>query len=859
MKNSVIGILAHVDSGKTTLSEAILYTTGNIRKLGRVDHKDAFLDNFALEQQRGITIFSKQAEFTLNNNKYTLLDTPGHVDFSSEMERVLDVLDYAILVINASDGVQSHTETLWRLLKKKKIPTFIFVNKIDICNSSFEDIMNELKEKISDRCLDFTNIDDINLWNENLATNDETLLEEFIDTSSISDITLSKAIKNRKVFPCYFGSALKLMGIDEFLNSIDKFLLNKDYSKNFGAKVYKITRDNQNNRLTHIKVTGGSIKVRDTVSGTDKQGKEWSEKITQIRVYSGAKYVTVDEAKSGEVCVLVGLSQTVAGEGLGTENTLTKVFLQPVLSYCVFSNDVDPQTLLKYMRILEEEDPQLSVKWNEQLQDIHIGIMGEVQLEILKTIIFDRFNINVKFDKGSIVYKETIANTVEGVGHFEPLRHYAEVHLILEPLKEGSGLVFDCSCSENELALNWQRLIMTHLYEKTYIGVLTGSPITDMKITISAAKVHLKHTEGGDLRQSTYRAVRQGLRQAKSVLLEPWYKFKLNIPSQNLGRALSDMQKLCAEFIPPTDVTEMVTITGKAPVVLMQEYYSEVINYTRGMGSLTYDFGGYRPCHNTEEVIAKINYNCDADIINTADSVFCTNGVGFNVKWNEVHKYMHIESTLKLKKDIQDEYIPKTYTKTAYATSFEEEKELMRIYEMAYGPIKRDINKAFKSVKKTEVSETYTKVQSNMLGEEYLLVDGYNIIFAWKNLSKIAHENLDFARQKLIDILCNYSAYRKNNLILVFDAYKLKGNGGSVEKINNISVVYTKEAETADMYIEKVTHQIGRKYRVRVATSDSLEQVIIFGNGALRVSAQMFFEEVEQTRREIEEHILNLK
>ncbi len=859
MKKSVIGILAHVDSGKTTLSEAILYTTGNIRKLGRVDHKDAFLDNFALEQQRGITIFSKQAEFTLNNNKYTLLDTPGHIDFSSEMERVLDVLDYAILVINASDGVQSHTETLWSLLEKKKIPTFIFVNKIDICNSSFEDIMNGLKEKISDRCVDFTNIDDINLWNENLATNDEALLEEFIDTSGISDITLSKAIKNRKVFPCYFGSALKLMGIDGFLNSMDKFILNKDYPKNFGAKVYKITRDNQNNRLTHIKVTGGSIKVRDTVSGTDKQGKEWSEKITQIRVYSGAKYVTVDEAESGEVCVLVGLSQTVAGEGLGTEHTLTKVFLQPVLSYCVFSNDVDSMTLLKYMRILEEEDPQLSVKWNEQLQDIHIGIMGEVQLEILKTIIFERFNINVEFDKGSIVYKETIANTVEGVGHFEPLRHYAEVHLILEPLKEGSGLVFDCSCSENELALNWQRLIMTHLYEKTYVGVLTGSPITDMKITISAAKVHLKHTEGGDLRQSTYRAVRQGLRQAKSVLLEPWYKFKLNIPSQNLGRALSDMQKLCAEFTPPTDVTEMVTITGEAPVVLMQEYYSEVINYTKGMGSLTYDFGGYRPCHNTEEVIAKINYNCDADIINTADSVFCANGAGFNVKWNEVHKYMHIESTLKPKNDIQDKYIPKTYTKTAYATSFEEDKELMRIYEMAYGPIKRDINKAFKSIKKTEVSDTHTKVQSNMTGEEYLLVDGYNIIFAWEDLKKTARENLDFARQKLIDILCNYSAYRKNNLILVFDAYKLKGNIGSVEKINNISVVYTKEAETADMYIEKVTHKIGRKYRVRVATSDSLEQVIIFGNGALRISAQMFFEEVEQTRREIEEHILNLK
>ena len=859
MKKSVIGILAHVDSGKTTLSEAILYTTGNIRKLGRVDHKDSFLDNFILEQQRGITIFSKQAEFKYNDNKYTLIDTPGHIDFSAETERTLSILDYAILVINASDGVQSHTETLWKLLTDRNIPTFIFVNKIDICDTKPNEIIEELKSSLSDRCVDFTNISDINLWKENLATNDEELMNEYIETEDVSEIAVARAIRRRSIVPCYFGSALRLIGVEEFLCGMDKYILSKRYGEKFGARVYKITRDNQNNRLTHIKITGGRLMVRDTVSGINKVGDAWEEKINQIRIYSGAKFVTTDLVEAGDVCVVTGLSETTAGEGLGVELQQTGAFLQPVLKYNIYSSDVDPQALLKYMRILEEEEPQLLVKWNAQNQSIYIGIMGEVQLEILKTLIKDRFNIDVGFGRGSIVYKETIADRVEGVGHFEPLRHYGEVHLILEPLKQGEGLKFDCLCSESELALNWQRLIMTHLCEKTHIGVLTGSPITDMRISISAARVHLKHTEGGDLRQSTYRAVRQGLRQAKSVLLEPWYSFKLRVPSASLGRALSDMTKLCAEFTPPSDILDMVTIEGKAPVALMQEYYMEVINYTKGAGTLSLEFGGYYPCHNTEEVVESIGYDCDADLENTADSVFCQHGAGFNLNWRDVPQYMHIESTLKKEKTDDTPLKAKRQERTTYRTSFEEDEELMKIYERTYGPINRDSRKAFKSVKKVDSDYSGERIRENYKGDEYILVDGYNIIFAWDELTKLARESLDYARQKLIDILCSYSAYRKNKLILVFDAYKVKGNPGSVEKINNIYVVYTKEAETADSYIERVTHEIARKHRVRVATSDNMEQVIIFGNGALRVSARAFFDEVEMTKREIEQHIRSLR
>lgn len=856
MKKIVVGILAHVDSGKTTLSEAMLYHSGTISKLGRVDSKNSFLDTFSLERSRGITIFSKQALLKYKETDITLIDTPGHVDFSAETERTLQVLDYAILVISATDGVQSHTQTLWKLLAKYKVPCFIFVNKTDLDGADKDVILYQLKSKLSDGCVDFTLPDDE--LNENIALCDDVLLEKY-EEDSLGKQDVISAIKNRKVFPCMFGSALKLDGVDAFMDLINDYTEQPQYGSDFGAKVYKISED-KGQRLTMMKITGGTLKVKEILKSEKNIN---SEKVNQIRLYSGEKFTAVDEATAGTVCAVTGITFTNSGDGLGVEDNSSNPMLTPVLTYTVNVPDgTDAHTVLSYMRILEAEDPQLKVEWNERYSEIHVKLMGDIQLEVLQTLFADRFGINISFGKGSIIYKETIEEAVEGVGHFEPLRHYAEVHLLLKPGKRGSGLVFKTDCKEDVLDKNWQRLILTHLYEKTHIGVLTGSPITDMEIILKSGKAHPKHTEGGDFRQATYRAVRQGLRSAKSILLEPYYDFVLEIPNENVGRAMSDIQLMHGTFDPPELDGEMSVLTGSAPVSAMCDYAGTVRQYTRGVGKLSCTLKGYEPCHNAEEVIAEFDYNPDSDTDNTCDSVFCSKGAGYNVKWDEVKSHMHLPSILSTPKS---EYAPTRSAgrMSSYADKndlFALDKELMEIFEQTYGKIKHKNpnNSHFTFTEKTEKQNPKKMPKTPKYeGPEYLLVDGYNVIFSWDNLKKLADSSIDGARNALINILCNYQGYKRCEVIVVFDAYKVKGNHCEIEKVNNITVVYTKEAETADMYIEKASLDLAKKHKVRVVTSDALEQVIILGNGALRVSSREFQGEVKSAEENIRTIIEN--
>lgn len=873
-KQITMGILAHVDAGKTTLSEGILYTCKAIRKLGRVDHQDAFLDTNTLERNRGITIFSKQAECTLGEFGMTFLDTPGHVDFSAEMERTLQVLDYAILVISGADGVQGHTETLWRLLSRYQIPVFLFINKMDQPGTDREALLAEVKEKLDANCVEFSADQTDEEWKEQVAVCDEQVMEAYLEGEEISREQIRQMIRERKLFPCYFGSALKMTGVEEFLDDLKLRIRETSYPETFGAKIYKITRDNQGERLTHMKITGGTLKVKSVLSngrpGETGEGI-WQEKVNQIRIYSGEKYTMVSEVKAGTVCAVTGLTATYPGQGLGSEQASDMPVLEPVLSYRIgLPTEVNVHQALLQLRQLEEEEPLLHIVWNETLGEIYAQVMGEVQIEILKSLIKERFGMAVTFDEGNIVYKETILEPVEGVGHFEPLRHYAEVHLLLEPGETGSGLTFTTDCSEDVLDRNWQRLILTHLEEREHKGVLIGAPITDMKITLLTGRAHIKHTEGGDFRQATYRAVRQGLRKAKSQLLEPYYEFRLEVPSEQVGRSMTDIQKMLGEFDPPKTEGEMTVLTGSAPVVTMRDYQKEVISYTSGRGRLSCTLKGYYPCHNQEEVVEAVGYDPEADLENPTGSVFCAHGAGFVVNWDQVEEYMHVESGWNAPAG-QETKPEKPVTAKNWKEENEKylatEKELEEIFERTYGPIRKlgEEPPAGRSVKGWKKSrrdplEGYGKSSSDYKqkktpdGEkEYLLVDGYNIIFAWEDLKELAAVNIDGAREKLMDILCNYQGFKKSTLILVFDAYKVKGNPGSVETYHNIHVVYTKEAETADQYIEKTVHEIGRKYRVTVATSDQLEQVIILGQGGQRMSARELLEDVIEVSHQIRE------
>ena len=851
-KHICIGLVAHVDAGKTTLSEALLYRTGTIRKWGRVDHGDAFLDTDRQEKERGITIFSKEAELKYGSTVFTLLDTPGHVDFSAEMERTLQVLDYAVLVINGREGVQGHTATLWKLAEKYGIPLFIFINKTDLEGVKRDDVMDELRERLDQRCITF-DVDHDGEWLEQAAMCDEALLEELLDTGTIEDDSLRGAIAERKIFPCYFGSALKLEGIDGLLEGLSGYSTEKQYGSDFGARIYKISRDEKGARLTHMKITGGTLRVKDEIG---------REKVEQIRIYSGGKFRSVDEAKSGDVCAVTGLKTTYAGQGLGAERDAGEPVLESVLTYKVeLPGGVDAHRALELLKLLEEEDPQLKVVWNSQLQEIHMQLMGQVQIEILRNIIADRFGFDVEFGQGAIAYKETIAAPVFGAGHFEPLRHYAEVHLLLEPAPRGSGLTLDTRCSEDVLDRNWQRLILTHLAEREHPGALTGSPITDMKITLLAGRSHLKHTEGGDFRQATYRALRQGLRKAESILLEPWYEFRLEVPQGSAGRAMGDIQRMNGALEEPETAGENVMLSGRAPVSEMKDYGIEVASYTKGYGHLSCSLWGYEQCHRQEEVVEEIGYDIDGDVENTADSVFCTHGAGVVVKWDEADEMMHMQGTWdtdgtadrdKFESSGQRGTVNRSEstgkTGSTKKKGLTEEEELERIFEMTYGK-----RKERRIIPKREIShsENKTKIKPSVVKEEYLLVDGYNIIFAWDDLKALAKINMDSARQALIEILENYQGYRKCHVIAVFDAYRVKGGERRQEKHGSVDVVYTREAETADMYIEKTAHAKSRDFHVRVATSDRLEQLIITGSGAFKVSADEFRAEVQQADTEI--------
>ena len=855
MKHLCIGILAHVDAGKTTLSEAMLYRSGAVRKLGRVDHQDAFLDTDAMERERGITIFSKQAEFALEETAVTLLDTPGHVDFSAEMERTLQVLDCAILVISGTDGVQGHTRTLWRLLDRYQIPTFLFVNKMDLAGADKAALLADLKNRLSPGVVDFSAPEGDAFW-EDVAVCDETVLERFFEDGAVSDDDMIDMIKGRKLFPCWFGSALKLEGVDEFLTGLDRYSSAPSYPAEFGARVFKISRDGQNNRLTWLKVTGGTLRVKDVLSNARPgvgEEKVWEEKVDQIRIYSGVKFRPVDEATAGTVCAVTGLTHTRPGEGLGGETAWTAPMLEPVLTYQIqLPEGADPHTALLKLQQLEEEDPQLHIVWNEQLRQIHAQLMGEVQLEILQRLIAERFGLDITFGAGSIVYKETIAEAVEGIGHVEPLRHYAETHLLLEPGERGSGVQIFTACPEDDLDRNWQRLILTHLEEKEHLGVLTGSPITDIKITLVAGRAHVKHTEGGDFRQATYRAVRQGLMSTKSILLEPWYDFRLELPAEQVGRAMSDLQRMNGEVNPPETFGEETVLTGSAPVAKLRNYAREVTSYTRGRGRLLCTLRGYAPCAEQDEVVEAIGYDPERDVENTPDSVFCGHGAGYNVKWDQVSAMAHLPSVLRPDAEEKPREANTARRPSSYEGTLAQDKELQAIFERTYGPVK---NRSFQPPRSAAVSTEHEKrtVPTREPQKEYLLVDGYNIIFAWEELKAIARDNLDAARKALCDLLCNYQGYKKCEVIAVFDAYRIKGGLGSVEKYHNIHVVYTKEAETADAYIERTTYELGRKYRVKVATSDGPEQLIILGHGALRLSASNFHEEVERVQGQIAE------
>lgn len=846
-KQIVLGILAHVDSGKTTLSEAMLYRAGVTRRLGRVDHKDAFLDTDALEKARGITIFSKQALLTAGDTDITLLDTPGHVDFSTETERTLQVLDYAVLVVSGTDGVQSHTETLWRLLRRYHVPTFVFVNKMDLPGMERQELLAQLNRRLGEGFVDFgaEQAD----RDEALALCDENLMDRMLDAGQLQDADLIPAIARRHVFPCWFGAALKLEGVDALLDGLDRYTRPAPALEAFGAKVFKVSQDEQGARLTWLRVTGGELKVKAQLTG-EADGEPWAEKANQLRLYSGAKYTLTEAIGPGQVCAVAGLTKARPGEGLGAERDSDLPVLEPVLSYQVLLPEgADVHAALGKLHRLEEEEPQLHVVWNETLGEIHVQLMGEIQLEVLRSLLAERFGLEAEFGPGGILYKETITEPMEGVGHYEPLRHYAEVHLKLEPLPRGSGMQFAADCREEVLDKNWQRLVLTHLEEKQHLGVLTGSPLTDVKITLIAGRAHLKHTEGGDFRQATYRAVRQGLMLAKSQLLEPWYAFRLEVPAENIGRAMSDIQRMEGTFDPPESGEETAVLTGFAPVSTMRSYPMEVVSYTRGRGHLSLTLDGYRPCHNAQEVIAAIGYEPEHDLDNPADSVFCAHGAGFVVPWDQVRSHMHVDSGWgKSTRPEQEAAVPQRRA-MAYRATLEEDAELLKIFERTYGPIKRDPLAAFRPVQKRERPDFAAEQWE--IAPEYLLVDGYNIIFAWDELNALSKESLDAARHKLMDILCNYQGFQKCVLILVFDAYRVPGSPGSIEQYHNIHVVYTKEAETADMFIERVTHEIGRNRRVRVATSDGMEQIIILGHGALRVSARMFHEEVQNVEKQI--------
>lgn len=904
-KHICAGLLAHVDAGKTTLSEGLLYQSGKLRKLGRVDHGDAFLDTFELERERGITIFSKQAVLDTGDMEITLMDTPGHVDFSAEMERTLQVLDYAILVINGADGVQGHTLTLWRLLARYQIPVFLFVNKMDQEGTDKDELLSDLKKRLDENCLEFhagTGRPKKELEEEIAMCGGEELLEQYLENGSVNDEDIRELIIQRKIFPCYFGSALKMTGVEEFLRGVEKYTRSKEYPVDFGAKVYKIARDEQGNRLTYLKVTGGILKVKSMLTNKKPSGmisirhnghadEIWEEKADQIRLYSGAKYELVQEACAGTVCAVTGLTKTYPGQGLGAEMESNMPVLEPVLNYQIqLPPDCDVHQMLRNLKQLEEEEPQLHIVWDEQLGEIHAQLMGEVQIEILKSLIWDRFHVAVEFGAGNIVYKETIAEAVEGIGHFEPLRHYAEVHLLMEPGEPGSGLQFFTACSEDVLDRNWQRLILTHLEEKEHRGVLTGSVITDMQITLLTGRAHLKHTEGGDFRQATYRAVRQGLKKARSILLEPYYEYRLEVPAEMVGRAMSDIQKMQGAFQPPEMEGEMSVLIGTAPVSAMRDYQNQVVSYTKGHGRLFCNLKGYAPCKNQEEIVAAIGYDSERDLENPTGSVFCAHGAGFVVPWDQVEEYMHLDGGIDLQEvresgtawyeELAEEaagnddsggdrkpgrgkaagsaagfaqgaYLGKNGKKqNASYGGYEEDKELQAIFERTFGPVRREHN-AFQKKVVHASPDSGKYVPKKKPQEEYLLVDGYNIIFAWEELKELADADIHAAQSKLMDILSNYQGWKKCTLILVFDAYKVEGHAEEVIRYHNIHVVYTKEAETADQYIEKTVHKIGRQYQVTVATSDRLEQIIILGQGAHRISAMGLKEEIELASQEL--------
>lgn len=851
---TVIGILAHVDAGKTTLSEALLYNAGITKALGRVDKGNAYLDTDELEKQRGITIFSKQAEFIWKDLEVTLVDTPGHVDFSAEMERTLQILDYAILVISASNGVQSHTRTLWELLKMYKVPTIIFVNKMDMPDTDKALLLSELKSKLDDSCIDFTDIQEV-MSNEEVAMTNESLMEEFLSCGKIDIEDIKRGISDRGIFPCHFGSALKNDKIIDLLDGLNTYIDEKKYPDKFSAKVYKINRDSQGNRLTYIKVTGGVLRVKDIIDDSE-------EKINQIRIYSGDKYRTANEIYSGEVCAVTGLTKTYSGENLGIENDNNDVILEPVLMYrVVLPQEIDAAMMLPKLKQLEEEDPTLAIKWNEDLKEIQVCLMGEVQIEILKKLVLDRFKVAIEFDQGNVVYKETISNTVEGVGHFEPLRHYAEVHLRLEPGEIGSGLTFETECSEEILAKNWQRLILTHLQEREHKGVLTGSGITDMKITLVSGRAHLKHTEGGDFRQATYRAVRQGLKMAQSVLLEPYYDFRLEIPTEMLGRAMTDIERIYGKINPPENYGEYSVITGYAPVVTMRKYREDIAAYTKGQGKITCTLKGYLPCHNQEEIVEAYGYDSEADTFNPTGSVFCAHGAGFYVSYDKVYEYMHIG--LENQPDKEYVYNDNKIVSGEYKEEWIGIDEVDAIINQTYNANKKSEGENKRNNwKKSRNEQDYfdykgSKSVNSETREKYLLVDGYNVIFAWDDLKELAAVNIDGARGKLMDILCNYQAICKCELIVVFDAYRVKGHDTEISDYHNIHVVFTKEAETADQYIEKFAHQNGRKYNVTVATSDVLEQIIIRGQGCNLISSRELKEEIDRATKDIMQKFQN--
>ena len=938
-KRICVGLLAHVDAGKTTLSEALLYTGGALRRQGRVDHGDAFLDNFTLERERGITIFSKQAQVTWKGLSITLLDTPGHVDFSAEMERTLQVLDYCLLVISGSDGVQSHTATLWRLLAQYGIPVFLFVNKMDQPDTDREKLLEELRSRLDPGCMAFDPVaEDTEQFNEELSLCSEELLEEYLESGSLKNESVAAAIRKRRVFPCYFGAALLNQGVEELLDGLCKFAAVPEYPDQFGARVYKISRDSNGNRLTHLKVTGGVLRIKMPVSGGAGGtgfGQGWEEKVDQLRIYGGAQYQTVDQVEAGGICAVTGFSKTFAGEGLGAEKDSELPILAPVLTYhVILPEKSDPLIVLGQLRQLEEEEPQLHVVWKEVSREIHVQVMGEIQVEILKSLIRDRFGLEVEFGSGRIVYRETIAEPVEGIGHFEPLRHYAEVHLLLEPGEPGSGIQIASVCSEDVLDRNWQRLIITHLEEKTHVGVLTGSAVTDLKITLLTGRAHLKHTEGGDFRQATYRALRQGLMQSESVLLEPVFAFTLEVPTDQLGRAMSDIQRMNGSFESPLTEGERSILTGSVPASEFGFYQREVNSYTRGRGRLTFALKGYEPCHNTEQVVAKIGYNPEADLENPSSSVFCAHGAGFLVSWDQVKEYAHVESGWRQESARAEQALdvalvgqgiapaavnrqgttasnrqgtaaPNRQGTTApsqtgsgrsdYITQEEIEEIFQRTYKKGrqdYEPYRYhgryqgrnpgttveagamvkagttmgtdSMTEAGSSEQSTgrddervdQPQQTHGRIRSvQEKQEEYLLVDGYNIIFAWEDLRSLAAVNIDSARDRLMDICCNYQGCMGCTLILVFDAYKVKGNPGSIQQYHNIYVVYTKEAETADQYIEKTVHKLGKKNRVTVATSDALEQMIIWGEGAVRLSAAGFREAVDTAKSRLQEEL----